>query len=177
MGYDMLHHAKLKIFFEVLHMVEFIWIWILIWIWNWKPQRKGIRKSREKEKEEAAQTSLARPSQAARPLARAAWQADLTCQRQLSRPRALPLSLTAQWGRPVGASFFARAPLLSLYLAGPVRQALSRCPARPSFLSLCRGPSLSVPPLPAPTVDRRVRTHARHQNSQPRRPPARQLPS
>jgi hypothetical protein len=24
MGHDMLHHAKLKIFFEVLHMFEFI---------------------------------------------------------------------------------------------------------------------------------------------------------
>jgi hypothetical protein len=55
MGHDMLHHAELKIFFEVLHKFEFIWIWNLVWIWIWKPYRKGIRKSREKEKGKAAQ--------------------------------------------------------------------------------------------------------------------------
>jgi hypothetical protein len=41
---------------------------------------------------------------------------------------------------------FARAHLLSLCLAGPVRQLPSHCPARPLFLSLRRGPALSVPP-------------------------------
>jgi hypothetical protein len=45
MSHDMLHHAELKIFFEVLH----------------KPYRKRngnrIRKSREKEKEKAAQSA------------------------------------------------------------------------------------------------------------------------
>jgi hypothetical protein len=58
MSHDMLHHDEFKIFFEVLHKFEFIWIWNLVWIWIWKPyrkrNRKGIRKSREKEKEKAA---------------------------------------------------------------------------------------------------------------------------
>jgi hypothetical protein len=58
MGHDMLHHAELKIFFEVLYMFELIWIWNLVWIWIWKPYRKrngkGIWKSREKEKDKAA---------------------------------------------------------------------------------------------------------------------------
>jgi hypothetical protein len=40
-------------------------------------------------------------------------------------------------GRSINASFFARAPLLSLCLTGPVCQALSRCHTRPPFLSLC----------------------------------------
>jgi hypothetical protein len=31
MGHDMLHHVELKIFFEVLHKFEFIWIWNLVW--------------------------------------------------------------------------------------------------------------------------------------------------
>jgi hypothetical protein len=47
MSHDMLHHAELKIFLEVLHMFEFIWIWNLIWIWNWKPYRKEIEKELE----------------------------------------------------------------------------------------------------------------------------------
>jgi hypothetical protein len=51
----------------------------------------------------------------------------------LSPARSPSLSLTAQWGRPVGAGFFTRAPLFSLCLAGPVRHLLSRCPARPLF--------------------------------------------
>jgi hypothetical protein len=49
--------------------------------------------------------------------------------------RALPLSLAAQWGRPVGASFL-RPFALSLCLAGPVRQCRAIAPARPLF-SLC----------------------------------------
>jgi hypothetical protein len=143
MGHDMLHHGELKIFFEVLHMFEFIWIWNLIWIWNWKSYRKEIEKeleNPEKKKNSKQPSSLAgpaRPSQAARPRACAAWQADPACQRQLSLPRALPLSLAAQWGRPVGADFFTRALLLSLCLAGPVRQLLSRCPEPRFPLSLC----------------------------------------
>jgi hypothetical protein len=35
MSHDMLHHVELKIFFEVLHKFEFIWIWNLVWIWIW----------------------------------------------------------------------------------------------------------------------------------------------
>jgi hypothetical protein len=49
--------------------------------------------------------------------------------------RALPLSLAAQWGRPVGASFL-RPLTLSLCLVGPVHQSSSRCSACPLF-SLC----------------------------------------
>jgi hypothetical protein len=30
MSHDMLHHGELKIFFEVLHKFEFIWIWNLV---------------------------------------------------------------------------------------------------------------------------------------------------
>jgi hypothetical protein len=82
MGHDMLHHAELKIFFEVLHMFELIWIWNLVWIWIWKPYRKrngkGIRNSREKEKDKAAQPAHVGP---ARPRARAAWHGDPACQR------------------------------------------------------------------------------------------------
>jgi hypothetical protein len=70
------------------------------------------------------------------------------CQRQFSLTRALPASLAAQWGQPVGASFLPRTLPLSLCLAGPVRQSSSRCPARPFLLSLRRGPYLSVPPPP-----------------------------
>jgi hypothetical protein len=47
MGHDMLHHVELKIFFEVLHKFEFIWIWNLVWIWIWKPYRKEIEKELE----------------------------------------------------------------------------------------------------------------------------------
>jgi hypothetical protein len=146
MSHDMMHHAELKIFFEVLHKFEFIWIWNLVWIWIWKSYRKeiekGIRKTREKEKGNAAQPAQLGP---ARPHARAAWQADPACQRQPSLPRGLPLSLTAQWGRPVGASFFTRAPLLSLCLAGPVRQALSHYPARPLFFLYAVGLPCQIP--------------------------------
>jgi hypothetical protein len=64
-------------------------------------------------------------------------------------PRALPLSLAAQWGRPVSASFFTRAPLLSLCLTGPVRQLPSRCPACPLFFLCTVGlPCQLRPPRP-----------------------------
>jgi hypothetical protein len=77
--------------------------------------------------------------------------------KQPSRPtkpsqaaRALPLSLSAQWGRPVGASLlcpFALSLSFSLSLShGPGSPVPSRCPRVPPFLSLRRGPVLSVPP-------------------------------
>jgi hypothetical protein len=55
--------------------------------------------------------------------------------------RTLSLSLSAQWGRSVGASLlhplaFSLSLSLSVCLAGPVRRLWSRCPARPLF-SLC----------------------------------------
>jgi hypothetical protein len=63
--------------------------------------------------------------------------------------RALPLSLAAQWGRPIGASFLRPFALsLSLCLAGPVRQCRAVAPARPLFSLCARGPALSVPPSP-----------------------------
>jgi hypothetical protein len=58
------------------------------------------------------------------------------------------LSLSARWGRPVGARYFAHSPPFSLCLAGPDRQSLNHCPACPFLLSLRRGPALSVPPPP-----------------------------
>jgi hypothetical protein len=73
MGHDMLHHNELKIFFEVLHMFEFIWIWNVIWIWIWIPYKKEIEKElenleiKEKGKQPSSQAGPARPSQVARP--------------------------------------------------------------------------------------------------------------
>jgi hypothetical protein len=87
-------------------------------------------------------------------------------------PRSLSRALSARWGRPIGASCFPlRTPLPSL----------PRGPALPGAEPLPRAPlSLSVPwtlpvssALPAPVVDRRVRTRARRRNSRPRRPPTR----
>jgi hypothetical protein len=59
--------------------------------------------------------------------------------------RTLPLSLAAQWGQPVGASFFARSLPLSLS-RGPGSPVPSHCPRASPFLSLRRGPVLSVLP-------------------------------
>jgi hypothetical protein len=28
MSHEMLHHAELQIFFELLHMLDLVWIWI-----------------------------------------------------------------------------------------------------------------------------------------------------
>jgi hypothetical protein len=122
----MLHHAELKIFFGVLHMFEFIWIWNLVWIWIWKPYRKRNGKKEfenpeKKRKGESSPSGPVKPSQAARPHARAAWHAYPACQRRFSLVRALPLSLAAQWGCPVGTSYFARSLSLSLCFMGLVR--------------------------------------------------------
>jgi hypothetical protein len=137
MSHDMLHHAELKIFFEVLHKFEFIWIWNLVWIWIWKPyrkrNRKGIRKSREKRKRGSSPVG---PLSPARLRAHAAWEADPACQRQFSLARALPLSLAAQWGRPVDASFLhPRAPSLSVSWAR-ISSRWVVAPRAP-FFSLC----------------------------------------
>jgi hypothetical protein len=95
--------------------------------------RKGIRKSREKEKGKAAQLGLARPR--ARAPASPDRRAPPVIDCFLSR--ALSLSPSARWGQHVGASCFApRASLFSLCLVGPFCQALSLCPRAP-FLSLC----------------------------------------
>jgi hypothetical protein len=150
MSHDMLHHAEFKIFFEVLHKFEFIWIWNLVWIWTWKkPSRKrngkGIRKFREKVKEKAAQISQVGP---ARLRARAVWQADPACQRQFSLARALPPLLATQWGQPIGASFLPRVLPLSLS-RGPGPPITESLPRTPLLLSLRRGPYLQFRPLRA----------------------------
>jgi hypothetical protein len=62
----------------------------------------------------------------------------------------LSLSLAAQWGRVVGAGFFARAPLFPLCLAGPALQGAEPLPHAP-ILSLCHGPPLSALPSPRPS--------------------------
>jgi hypothetical protein len=149
MSHDMLHHAELKIFFEMLHKFEFIWIWNLVWIWIWKPyrkrNRKGIRKSREKEKGKAAQLAQVSP---ARPRARAAWQADPACQWQFFLSRTPSLSRSLPTGADLSVPvFFTRALPLSLS-RGPGSPVSSCCPRVSPFLSLRRGPAFSVPPSP-----------------------------
>jgi hypothetical protein len=69
-------------------------------------------------------------------------------------------------------------PLLSLCLAGSVRQLLSRFPARPLF-SLCTvglSCQFAPPPALALAVDQRVRTRACHRISRPRHLPMRPAP-
>jgi hypothetical protein len=43
MSYEMLHHAELQIFFELLHMFDLVWNWNLVWIWIENP-RENKRK-------------------------------------------------------------------------------------------------------------------------------------
>jgi hypothetical protein len=57
MSHDMLHHAELKIFFEVLHKFEFGFE-------NSIGKRKGIRNSREIGKANSAQGSPISPARA-----------------------------------------------------------------------------------------------------------------
>ena len=89
--------------------------------------------------------------------------------------RALPPSLAAQWGQPVGASFLPRALPLSLSRGPgpPVVEPLPRAPLF-SLSALWACPVSSAPSTFA--VDRRVRTRARRRISRPRRPPIRPAP-
>jgi hypothetical protein len=127
----MLHHVELKIFFEVLHKFEFIWIWNLVWIWIWKPyrkrNRKGIRKSREKEKEKAAQLGRA-PTRPRRPTGGPRLSAAVL-------PRARPPSLARCLVGPTCRRQFPSS-VRSLCLAGLVCQCQAVAPARLLF-SLC----------------------------------------
>jgi hypothetical protein len=85
--------------------------------------------------------------------------------------RSLSLSLSAQWGRPIVASFLhPRAPFLSLSHGpgSPFAEPLPRAPLS-SLSALWACPVGSTPSALA--VDRRVRTRARHWISHPRRPP------
>jgi hypothetical protein len=68
----------------------------------------------------------------------------------LSRAPSLSLSLAAQWGRSVGAGLLRPLALPLSLFRGPGLPVPSRCPERPSFLSLRRGPSLSDPPSSRP---------------------------
>jgi hypothetical protein len=140
MSHDMLHHAELKIFFEVLHKFEFIWIWNLVWIWIWKPyrkrNRKGIRKSREKEKgKQPSRPKSAQPGHVpapptggphlsaavlprACPPSLARCQVGPTCQRQFPSP-VRSLSLSVSWAQIASRWAIApRAPFFSLYAVG-----------------------------------------------------------
>jgi hypothetical protein len=148
MSHDMLHHTELKIFFEVLHKFEFIWIWNLVWIWIWKPYRKEMEKELEnldkKKKGNAAQpTQLGQ----AGPRARAAWQADQPVSGS-SLSRSLPSG--ADLSAPVASP--ARAPPLSLP-RGPGSPVAESLPHASPFLSLRCGPALSASPSPRPPVD------------------------
>jgi hypothetical protein len=114
-----------------------------------KRNRKGIRKSREKEKGISAQTSPPDPV-----------------------PRA-PAALTG--GPSLSAPVTSLAHSLSLCLAGPNRQCWAVAPHVPFTLSApWTLPVKSA--FPAPALDRHVRTRARLQISRPRRPPTRPAP-
>jgi hypothetical protein len=131
----------------------------------YKRNRKGIRKPREKEKGNAANS--AQPGSAAAPPDRRTPPVSgnpLSCTLSLSRSLPSGADLSASVSSP------ARPSSLSC-LAGPVCQLPSRRPARPLFF-LC-GVGLPYPIPPALAVDQRVRTHARRRVSRPRRQPTR----
>jgi hypothetical protein len=74
----MLHHADLKIFFELMHMFELVWIWIEN---PREKNRKAIRKFQEKVKAISAQlTQSSQPR--ARPHLRTClhWHVAPACQ-------------------------------------------------------------------------------------------------
>jgi hypothetical protein len=91
-------------------------------------------------------------------------------------PRALSLSLSARWGRSVGASFPSPACSPSLSVSRTriaSRRAIARTPLS-SLPAPWASPISSV--FSALAVDRRVCTCARHRVSRPRRPPTRPAP-
>jgi hypothetical protein len=132
---------------------------------------ENIEKKKKKRKQPSRPT---KPSQAVRPRC-------LTGGPRLSTavlPRACPspLSLAAQWGQPVDASFLhPHAPSLSLSRGpgSPVAEPLPRAPL--SSLSAPWACPVSSSPS-ALAVDRHVRTRARRRISRPRRPPTRPTP-
>jgi hypothetical protein len=67
-----------------------------------------------------------------------------------SLSRAPSLSRSLPSGADLSALVSSLARSFSLCLAGPFCQALSRCPVRPPFLSLRRGPALLGPTSPRP---------------------------
>jgi hypothetical protein len=91
--------------------------------------------------------------------------------------RALPLSLSAQWGRPVGASFLRLLALsLSLYVSRARFASAEPLPPRVLFSLSASWACLVSSVFFALIVDRRVRTRARRRVSRPRRPPTRPTP-
>jgi hypothetical protein len=90
-------------------------------------------------------------------------------------PRALPLSLAAQWGQPVGTSFLLLFAL-SLFVSRARFASAEPLPPRVSFSLSASCTCLVRSAFPALVVDRRVRTRARRRVSRPRRPPTRLAP-
>jgi hypothetical protein len=128
MSHDMLHHAELKILFEVLHMFESIWIWNLFWIWIWKPYRKEMENELEnlEKRKRRTQPSSAQPGRAPAPPDRQTPPVSGSS----PLPRVLSLSLSARWGQPVAPVSFTRALPLSLSRGpgSPVAEPLPRAP-------------------------------------------------
>jgi hypothetical protein len=95
MSHEMSHHAELKIFFELLHMFELVWIWIE------NPRENKIEKPLEipekKKKAKSAHLGLARACTSASPLT-----GGPRLSAHPARALSPPLSLAAQWGRPIG---------------------------------------------------------------------------
>jgi hypothetical protein len=133
-----------------------------------KRNRKRIRKSREKEKGKAAQQpSSAQPGRA--PTLPDRWDPPIS-ESFLSHFLSLSLSLSARWGRPVGASCFPLcAPLPSLP-RGPVLPGAEPLPRAPLFsLYVVDPPCQFRPPR---TRRGPARAHrACRRNSRPRYPP------
>jgi hypothetical protein len=148
MGHDMLHHVELKIFFEVLHMFEFIWIWKLVWIWIWKPYRKEIenelenpvKKKKEMQPSRPNSTHLGRAPARPRRLTGGPLLSAVVPPRAPSLSRSLP-----SWADLSAPVFFTRALPLSLS-RGPGSPVTEPLPRASPFLSLRRGPVMSVPP-------------------------------
>jgi hypothetical protein len=113
------------------------------------PIEKEMEKELENSKKKKRRKQL-KPAQSAQPDRAPAPPDRRTPPVSGSSPlaHALPPSLAAQWGQLVGAGFLhQRTPSHSLS-CGPSSLVPSRCPRASPFLSLCRGPALSVPPSP-----------------------------
>jgi hypothetical protein len=147
MSRDMLHHAELKIFFEVLHKFEFIWIWNLVWIWIWKPYRKEIEKELEnpEKKKKEMQPNLDQPGRAPAPPDRRTPPVSgspLSCALSLSRSLPSGADLSAPVSSPTRPSSLSasRAWFASCRAVAP------RVPF--SFSTLWACPVRSPPPSP-----------------------------
>jgi hypothetical protein len=170
MGHDMLHHAELKIFLEVLHKFEFGFE---------NPIEKEIEKELEnlEKKKKGKQPSRPKSAQPGRVPTRPR---RLTGGPRLSAavlPRARPPSLASCPAGPICRRQFP-SPVRSLSLSVSQAQIASRRAVAPRapFLSLCRGPALSVPPPPRSPTDACALAHVAGFLGHDPRPRA-QLPS